>query len=434
MQSDTAINGGLVMSNVVAVRSGNGNTEEDIVAGMSGLKDDGVFFFADVKNAYRKAVNYFKGLSADKPLFGVAKNGFFVAMSGLIGCFQVAKDLITIKDASGADKVKFTGKSIEEFASQAQSSSGGSTGSQWSKQSSSGTLMSGTDTQVMLSHSFTNNGASIFSVASKQNLTLMTQVANDVIGGSASARANVSVRFVLKMTSGSTVLLERTLQNVTHDCYTDEMSVTGQGNTMESSNVVIDYSFSERLPAGSIKIELLAVIGYSMSSMRGPSGAYSSSVSWLTPQSGGRFDFVSTDDETILGSDGMSVRLNSNNFFKLLKKAGELNFIFKGLVSPDSNIPALITGGQVGSSGNKQLQIAGTYMVSRIGVGSYRIILPDYMAGKDNYVVMLTGCFCDNMITLDGKFPSSNYFQVKTWQSPGNTEDATFGFMVYRAK
>ncbi|MGL5921048.1 MAG: hypothetical protein ACRCZQ_11200, partial [Bacteroidales bacterium] len=73
IQGDTVLNGGLVMSNVMAVRNGKDNTEASIVAGMSGLKDDGVFFFADLKNAYRKAVNYFKGLSSERPLFAVSK-------------------------------------------------------------------------------------------------------------------------------------------------------------------------------------------------------------------------------------------------------------------------------------------------------------------------------------------------------------------------
>lgn len=433
MQGDTTIQGGLMMSNVVSVRNSNGTGESEIVAGMSGLKDDGVAFFADARNAYRKAVNYFKGTSTDKPLFAVSKGGFFVAMSGLIGCFQIAKDLITIKDKSGADKVKFTGESIDNFASQSQSSTGGSNGSSWSA-SVSGTSASSTITRTLLTHTFTNNGDSVFNINIKQKEVLSTSVTDATVINNTGAYAKVNVNVFVRLSTGSTIINEIHLNDINHYCLTANMDILGKGNYNQSTNLDINSSFSEKLPKGSIKAEVIATINYDLMSQYDVMGAYPTSARTSLAPSGGVFSFISTDDETIFGSDGMSIRVNSNKFFKLLKQAGEISLIFRGLVSPDSNIPALICGGEVDINGVIKYKLGDDSGCSRPSTGKYRITLPSYMSGKSNYIVQLTGVSCDNMITLNSRNTSSNYFEVYSWNSPGNLENAAFSFMVYRAQ
>ena len=117
-----------------------------------------------------------------------------------------------------------------------------------------------------------------------------------------------------------------------------------------------------------------------------------------------------------------------------MKKAGEISLVFRGKVSPDSNIPALICGGEVNANGTAALRVGDDATLSRTGVGHYSVTLPAYMQGKSNYVVQLTGVSTDNVVTRAGVDAAANCFWVQTWQSPGKFEDAAFTYMVYRAK
>ncbi|MGL4331209.1 MAG: hypothetical protein ACRCSR_00145, partial [Bacteroidales bacterium] len=286
---------------------------------------------------------------------------------------------------------------------------------------------------LMLSHSYVNKQKSVYSVKIKSNLSLSTSVRPDKLDGRAIAYAqvNVDMRYVVKLNSN--VVLERTVTSVFHDCYTDNMNYEGVGNEDESGSLVLDQQFSEEFGAGTISVEVYADIDYNLVSSRGSDGYSSSATSSLVNNSG-VIELISTEDETIFASDGLSIRLTAKKLFKLFKKDSELNLIYKGNVSPDSNIPHLICGAQVSSNCVMELMVADDSKVESAGTGRYRVILPGYMAGKSNYIVQLTAGWSDNIITLDGKDTAYNCFYVATWQSPGVRENSAFTYMVYRAR
>ncbi|MDR1582053.1 MAG: hypothetical protein LBS55_02150, partial [Prevotellaceae bacterium] len=77
----TEIAGGLVLTNLLFMK----NLEGIIRAGISGMDDDAVAFFAHDNDAYNVAMAYLLGQSSVRPNFAVSKNGFLVANSGTIG-------------------------------------------------------------------------------------------------------------------------------------------------------------------------------------------------------------------------------------------------------------------------------------------------------------------------------------------------------------
>lgn len=436
MKGDTNINGGLVMSNVMAVRGGTSNTEDDIIAGMSGLKDDGVFFFADARNAYKKAINYFKGVSSDKPLFGVSKGGFLVAMSGLIGCFRIAKDLVTIQNASGEDKVKFTGESIEKFANNVPTVTGGTLGAMRTEYTNStGAFRQYKSEIATMSYSFNLSYDTVFSINTKQNMLIeatATAAAISLDNMRVEAESYLNVSYRLEIKNNGIVILNQVIGADGISATTFDKDFMVVANKDVSINNTQSLSFAK----GTVEAKLFARYDMQLYSYNG-SGTLSSAYAKIDLKSGttnALFTFVSTTDETIIGSDGLSIRMDSNNWIWFLKKAGELLFTFKGKVSPDSNIPALICGGEVNASGTSVYKAGGDSYPYRASTGYYRVALPEDMRGKGNYIVQLTGVETDNIVTMASRDTASNCFYVKTYNTPTVLENAGFSYMVYRAK
>lgn len=436
IKGDTNISGGLVMSNVMAVRGGTSNTEDDIIAGMSGLKDDGVFFFADVRNAYRKAINYFKGVSSEKPLFGVSKGGFLVAMSGLIGCFRIARDLVTIQNAAGEDKVKFTGESIEKFANNTSTITGGALGAMRTEYSNStGAFMHYNNEIATMSYSFNLSHDTVFSINTKQSMLIeatATAAAIDLEYMRVEAEAYLDVGYRLEIKNNGVVILNQVIaaDRVEAATFDRDFLVT------TTKNVLINNTQSLPFTKGTVEAKLYARYDMQLYSYNGRgtlSSAYAK-IDLMPGTSNALFTFVSTTDETIIGSDGISVKLDSNNWVKFLKKAGKMYLLFSGEVSPESNIPALICGGEVNTNGDSVYKTGGISDPRRENPGYYKITLPNEMKGKGNYIVQLTGIETDNIVTMASRDPANNWFYVKTYNTPGVLEDAAFSYMVYRAK
>ncbi|MGL4331734.1 MAG: hypothetical protein ACRCZQ_05390 [Bacteroidales bacterium] len=152
----------------------------------------------------------------------------------------------------------------------------------------------------------------------------------------------------------------------------------------------------------------------------------------ITPRIG-RFTFVANDGETIIGSDGLSVRQNSQKLFKLLKTTDELLLSFKGKVDPSSNIPHLICGGEVNANGNLMYSLGDDSLSFRESPGFYKIRLPESMKGKENYIVMLTGVATDNVVVMHSKNINTPCFYVQTLER-WEREDTPFNYMVYLAR
>jgi hypothetical protein len=87
----TEITGGLMLTNLLLMKNLGGI----IRAGISGMDNDAVAFFAHDSDAYNVAINYLSGSSTIRPNFAVSKNGFLVVNIGRIGNANIADgDLI----------------------------------------------------------------------------------------------------------------------------------------------------------------------------------------------------------------------------------------------------------------------------------------------------------------------------------------------------
>jgi hypothetical protein len=93
----TEILGGLMLTNLLFIK----NLQGVIRAGISGMDDDNVAFFAHDSDAYNVAVAYFLGQSSVRPNFAVSKDGFLMANRGVIGNAEMLNgDLVLTKEDS----------------------------------------------------------------------------------------------------------------------------------------------------------------------------------------------------------------------------------------------------------------------------------------------------------------------------------------------
>lgn len=128
---ETTIAGGLVLSNLFLVRDGLSSSMDGIRAGMSGMDDDGIAFFANDTDAYRIAVNYVNGKSSIRPNFAVTDLGRLIstdadiegkitASSGMIGGWAISPDSIsagsTTLGSNGTVSIKGPGSDIDIFS------------------------------------------------------------------------------------------------------------------------------------------------------------------------------------------------------------------------------------------------------------------------------------------------------------------------------
>lgn len=106
-KGDTTIAGGLVLSNIIAVRDIGSN---NIRAGLSGLSSDKVYLFANKTDAYTAAINYMNGTSKDC-MFAVGDDGI-----GKWGIMEIGENLVTITDPKTGYVTQFTSESLPSLS------------------------------------------------------------------------------------------------------------------------------------------------------------------------------------------------------------------------------------------------------------------------------------------------------------------------------
>jgi len=401
LTGSTEISGGLVGTNVILLKTLAGL----ITGGMSGLSNDNIGIWTG--GTYQNAIDSLAKIILRKDGSGQLAGGkiFWDLLGALnVGIFQVRDDRVVVTGEDGS--IVITPKEVGQVKSTASTYSG----------SSGYTQLGGYHTNPIVfgDKYIINEVSSINSEESESKVSISYGIHSHVdaysYDNSSSLASYLHFQPIIEILNDSNDVIGMSFLPA-HGVSAFADGEYGSDSTAfdDNSSVVINCT----IPAGSFKVRLALTGGDNYFNGTGDINGSSTVGSSMS------FTAVSTTKETIIGSDGLYVRLDSSNEL-LIKKDSVSNKIAVSSKGASFDIPAGLGGGKVASGGGLSAPWGAKPPTGCTGTTTKTIT---HNIGDTDYTLMVT-MTSNNTYYITGR--SSTQIQVVT--------SGSFEFVFLRTK